>query len=100
MLRYIIMDITTIRHLNAINREFYRITGDEFDATRGQAWNGWGKIRTYIMPPLRILPKDIPPLHVLDVGCGNGRFGVYLAGYPGGLFYHGVDNSPLLLDRA
>lgn len=58
----------TIQRLNAINREFYRVTAREFDQTRGAAWPGWE----------RLLPYLHPPLSVLDVGCGNGRFGLFL----------------------
>jgi SAM-dependent methyltransferase len=87
----LLMDINTIHHLNAINREFYRITAGEFDQTRGQAWPGW----------LRLAPLLGGVDSVLDVGCGNGRFGVFLAerlARP--LRYHGVDSSPALLDAA
>ncbi len=62
------MDAATIGRLNAINREFYRVTADEFDQTRGVSWPGWE----------RMLPYLHTPLSVLDVGCGNGRFGVFL----------------------
>lgn len=62
------MDEVTVRRLNAINREFYRVTADEFDQTRSTSWPGWE----------RILPYLSAPLSVLDVGCGNGRFGVFL----------------------
>jgi SAM-dependent methyltransferase len=39
---------------------------------------------------------------VLDVGCGNGRFGVFLAQRRPdiSLQYHGVDNNPALLEHA
>jgi SAM-dependent methyltransferase len=87
------MDTDTIRRLNAINREFYRITADEFDQTRGAAWPGWA----------RLLPYLKLPLSVLDVGCGNGRFGVFLREHLGGeqpLRYHGLDNNLALLERA
>jgi SAM-dependent methyltransferase len=87
------MDTDTIRRLNAINREFYRITAAEFDQTRGAAWPGWA----------RLLPHLKLPLAVLDVGCGNGRFGVFLREHLGGeqpLRYHGLDNNPALLERA
>lgn len=63
------MDAQTIQRLNAINQEFYRVTADEFDQTRGTAWPGW----------VRLLPHLRAPLSVLDVGCGNGRLGVFLS---------------------
>ena len=86
------MDSSTIAKLNAINRAFYETTAREFDQTRGQAWVGWQKFLTY-------LPQS--SLSVLDVGCGNGRFGVFLAdnhSFP--TRYHGLDNNQQLLDFA
>jgi SAM-dependent methyltransferase len=82
----------TVQHLNALNRQFYETTATEFDATRSQAWQGW----------YRLLPYLTLPLRVLDVGCGNGRFGVFLAEqlHPTAempLHYHGIDNSAALL---
>ncbi|MBN1202633.1 MAG: class I SAM-dependent methyltransferase [Anaerolineae bacterium] len=86
------MNDATVKRLNAINREFYRITADSFDQTRQNPWPGWH----------RLLPYLEPPLSVLDVGCGNGRFGLFLASHLGAenLVYHGFDNNPALLDRA
>lgn len=84
------MDEVTIQRLNAINREFYRTTADEFDRTRGQPWPGWLKLLPYLGDSLR----------VLDVGCGNGRLGVFLAKHRSVAHYHGVDSSPALLEHA
>lgn len=86
------MDNATIHRLNAINREFYRVTADEFDQTRGQAWLGWDPL----------LPHLKTPLSVLDVGCGNGRFGLFLIEHfaPKDLYYHGIDNNLALLEHA
>jgi SAM-dependent methyltransferase len=116
------MDEATIRRLNQINRDFYRIAADEFDQTRGTPWPGWE----------RLLPHLKTPLSALDVGCGNGRFGLFLyerlvapspapppsapkthplpsalsthpsalSTQPSSLFYHGLDSSPALLERA
>ncbi len=85
------MDDTTARRLNALNRQFYQITATEFDASRAHPWPGWE----------RLLPHLRAPLTVLDVGCGNGRLGVFLAQHVGaGLRYIGLDSSPALLDRA
>ncbi|MCU0512279.1 MAG: class I SAM-dependent methyltransferase [Anaerolineae bacterium] len=82
------MNEATRRRLNALNRDFYRTTAADFAATRGQAWAGW--------QPL--LPHVPPSPQVLDVGCGNGRFGAFLAQHlPGPIAYHGVDNTPALL---
>lgn len=86
------MELETRRYLNEINRRFYAITAPEFDQTRGQAWQGWEKLVQHL---------DLPLKSVLDVGCGNGRFGLFMAGQQTNpLFYHGVDNSPQLLHFA
>ncbi len=86
------MDSSTIAKLNAINKAFYKTTAREFDQTRGQAWVGWQACLPH-------LPQT--PLSVLDVGCGNGRFGVFLAdNHPFPIRYHGLDNNRQLLDFA
>src|SRR5690242_4100695 len=87
------MDAKTIARLNQINREFYRITAEDFDQTRGESWPGWE----------RLLPYLQTPLSVLDVGCGNGRFGVFLReNFVGAslINYHGIDSNPALLEQA
>ncbi len=85
------MDAATIARLNAINRAFYHTTAADFDATRGQAWPGWD----------HLLPSITAPLSVLDVGCGNGRFGLFLREHLSGpLTYTGLDNNPALLEAA
>jgi tRNA (uracil-5-)-methyltransferase TRM9 len=85
------MNKDTIQRLNAINREFYETTATEFDQTRGRAWSGWVKLSEYLKAPLS----------VLDVGCGNGRFGVFLAEtFSEPITYHGIDNNRALLDYA
>ena len=81
----------TIARLNAINRDFYATTAPEFSATRGRAWQGWVDALTH-------LPER--PLHVLDVGCGNGRWALHLAEHNRLATYHGVDNNPTLLSHA
>ncbi|MDQ7024897.1 MAG: class I SAM-dependent methyltransferase [Anaerolineae bacterium] len=85
------MDESTIRQLNAINREFYQTTATEFDQTRVRAWQGWLTLREYLTAPLS----------VLDVGCGNGRFGLFLAeSFSENISYHGIDNNAALLEAA
>jgi len=82
----------TTRALARISRRFYRTRGEAFDATRrgpgpGFAWLG------------RALPA--PPARTLDLGCGNGRLGAFLAkrfGPERG--WLGVDASPALLASA
>ena len=85
------MDDATARYLNNLNRAFYAKTANEFHATRGAAWPGWTRLLLYLHTPLR----------VLDLGCGNGRFGVFLAEHrQTPLVYHGIDAEPRLLDFA
>jgi tRNA (uracil-5-)-methyltransferase TRM9 len=85
------MDDATIRRLNDLNREFYRTTAGSFDESRRHAWPGWE----------RLLPYLKLPLSVLDIGCGNGRFGLFLAVRLGAdIRYHGIDSNPALLERA
>ncbi len=97
------MDDATIRRLNRINQDFYRTTAEEFDQTRGAPWPGWERL----LPHVRALAPG-RALSVLDVGCGNGRFGVFLAGKLArsgtrpapSLRYHGLDFDPALLEKA
>jgi tRNA (uracil-5-)-methyltransferase TRM9 len=84
------MKSETMQRLNAINQAFYEVTASEFDATRGQAWLGWLPLLEYIQR----LPR---PAKILDVGCGNGRFGAMIAQENIPMHYHGVDSSRLLL---
>jgi SAM-dependent methyltransferase len=85
------MSPETTQRLNAINRAFYETTASDFDATRGRAWPGWDAL----------LPHLPDTLSVLDVGCGNGRFGLFLSESDRTPFaYHGMDNNPALLDYA
>ena len=96
------MNETTIKRLNAINREFYRITAKDFDETRATGWDGWEQLLPYIAKHGH---SNALKLSVLDVGCGNGRFGDFLAhrltDKPDTVIhYHGVDNSPSLLEIA
>lgn len=84
------MDDRIIHRLNAINREFYRVTADEFDQTRGQPWPGWARLLSHLRSPLS----------VLDVGCGNGRLGIYLRQHLETVAYQGIDSNPALLARA
>ena len=88
------MDQATIQRLNAINQTFYETTAQEFDQTRGRAWQGWFDLLPY-------LPKNQHNISVLDVGCGNGRFGVFLAeNLDCEITYHGMDNNRMLLEVA
>lgn len=97
------MNTETIARLNAINRAFYATVADDFDQTRGSAWPGWQ----------RVLPYLVTPLSVLDVGCGNARFALFLHEHLQSsnsalgtqhsappITYTGIDSSPALLAHA
>lgn len=85
------MNINIIRHLNQLNKTFYAQTAESFSQSRDHAWEGWEKLLPYLQMPLSIL----------DVGCGNGRFGIFLHEKLGDrIQYHGIDNAPTLLDFA
>lgn len=94
------MDEQTIRSLNAINRIFYSANAEEFDQSRLAPWPGW----TQSLPRIRQIPREpaAAALRVLDVGCGNGRFGAFLADQLGTdeIHYCGIDSSPPLIARA
>ncbi len=90
------MDAPTARRLNAINLAFYRGHAVDFSATRESPWPGWTRALELVRE--RGIAGE---LDVLDVGCGNGRFGAFLlaAGSPARR-YTGVDASAELLERA
>lgn len=88
------MDEATIAHLNRINATFYATIAHDFDETRGTAWAGWERLLAHI-------PAPTTPMRILDIGCGNGRFGIFLNEKWGDkLVYHGIDNNPALLASA
>lgn len=94
------MDASTQAALRQINRDFYSRHAADFDRTRHPGgWPGWRSvIETAVSPTDR-------PLHVLDLGCGNGRFALFLEHNPELLShrpftYHGIDLSSELIDHA
>ncbi len=86
------MDESTARRLNAINRDFYRQTARDFDATRQRPWSGWTRLLRSVRRPVE---------SVLDIGCGNGRFARFLAAHQTQPFdYCGIDSNDELLKYA
>ncbi|MCY3917463.1 MAG: class I SAM-dependent methyltransferase [Chloroflexi bacterium] len=86
------MDPSTLKRLNQINRDFYRATAAEFDATRQSAWQGWERLLNTIQLPIE---------SALDLGCGNGRLARFLAARQRQPFrYVGIDSNADLLTRA
>ncbi len=89
------MDEKTAHALNAINLAFYRESAEEFSATRNAPWPGWDRIDEVLAR------RERGRLRVLDVGCGNGRFGAFLAARGlGPDRYTGIDASDPLLEDA
>lgn len=86
------MDVPTQKKLQKINQDFYSQQAEAFSLSRQKAWAGW-------YPLLNLLPKD-SPFSVLDLGCGNGRFGQFLHDQGYTFQYTGVDTSSKLLTQA
>ncbi len=84
------MDDSLVRKLVELNTEFYARFADPFAASRSTPQPGFARLLEY-------LPNT--PFSVLDVGCGNGRFGRFL--HDAGLLrsYVGVDVTPALMAK-
>jgi tRNA (uracil-5-)-methyltransferase TRM9 len=94
------MDEKTVRALNAINRTFYRANAADFDQSRSAPWPGWEQLLPHLD---RLRERSAPAsLRALDVGCGNARFGAFLAeNRPAArVDYWGIDASAELIARA
>jgi tRNA (uracil-5-)-methyltransferase TRM9 len=91
------MTLETIRRLNQLNTTFYSQIAEDFDSTRQQSWPGWSQL----VENLQQLAATMP-LKVLDLGCGNGRLGEFLAENLNlsELEYTGVDTNSTLLVKA
>jgi SAM-dependent methyltransferase len=85
-----------IKRLNQLNQQFYQCTAQDFAQSRQYFWQGWQKVFQLvdqkILKQHKMRSKQIskpqsstkgrqvspqPNLSVLDVGCGNARFGVF-----------------------
>ncbi len=77
--------------LLVLNREFYAALAQPFAETRETPQPGFDRLRA-ALPDM--------PCDVLDVGCGNGRFGHYLQQHNALGHYVGVDFSSELLAHA
>ena len=93
------MNRQTLEALNRLNRVFYEQHAEPFSATRSRPWPGWYRVVERLEQSLRDAPRQT--VSILDLGCGNGRFGAFLAarlGLP--VDYSGVDVSRRLLAEA
>jgi tRNA (uracil-5-)-methyltransferase TRM9 len=87
------MNKTLVRQLQSINDRFYQKNAYSFSQTRQSPWPGWQKLLSHI----RGLPS---PLSLLDLGCGNGRFGIFLTDSNVRLkSYVGIDENQALLEE-
>jgi 2-polyprenyl-3-methyl-5-hydroxy-6-metoxy-1,4-benzoquinol methylase len=85
------MDEALVRRLVALNETFYARFAAPFAASRATAQPGFARL-------LACVPAGRPRL--LDVGCGDGRFGRFLAEQGVSVEYVGVDLSADLLGAA
>ena len=90
------MQLNTIQRLNQLNQQFYQQIGDSFNATRQRAWPGWDRVWEEISP---LWQQE--SFVVWDLGCGNGRFGKFLAEKSDKQWqYFGSDTDTYLLEQA
>jgi tRNA (uracil-5-)-methyltransferase TRM9 len=73
-----------------LNEKFYLKTQEYFNRSRQAPWDGWEKLLPHLQGET---------LKVLDLGCGNGRFGIWLTKHRK-IEYTGLDNNQYLLDAA
>lgn len=85
------MDQGVASKLVDINTKFYENLAEPFSESRSSPQPGYATL-------LKYLPKR--PVTVLDVGCGNGRFGRFLVEAKMVVSYTGIDNSRSLLADA
>lgn len=84
------MTLPTIKLLNRLNLNFYESVAFDFDQTRQQPWEGWHRLARL---------TNLSQTQAIDLGCGNGRLGWYLA-EQGLSSYVGIDSSQQLLNQA
>ena len=84
------MNETVRRKLLALNRSFYDRFAESFAATRWRPQPGYQRIIHYFPDSCQ----------VLDLGCGNGRFAVFLDQHLERVAYVGLDGSPRLIELA
>lgn len=91
------MDIQTVKKLNQLNKDFYMTIAVSFSDSRQFYWQGWHKLVKYFNQLNRLKEQ----LTVLDLGCGNARFGQFLfEKIDPDIKYIGLDNSQKLLNLA
>lgn len=93
------MNRSTAKNLNDINAKFYSEFAGDFSGSRNRPWEGWKRLMRCIGTDNLSMSNG---LKLLDVGCGNGRFGQFagniLTDYS--VDYFGIDNCGELLQIA
>jgi tRNA (uracil-5-)-methyltransferase TRM9 len=79
--------------INYLNIYFYKTIASHFDSSRQYFWPGFTSLKNH-------LPADFKSLRVLDLGCGNGRFGEFLESQNLLQSYTGLDSDPSLIQEA
>lgn len=86
----------TRKRLRELNRHFYERIAGEFDESRNHPWPGWEAL----LAPVLAAPSR-ETLRVLDLGCGNGRFGAWLGQSTlRPVAYRGIDANAELIAAA
>lgn len=92
------MNQATVQKLHELTHAFYAHYAESFGASRQAPWQGWKAL----VPSLLVQSKNAG--EVLDIGCGNGRFAVFLdqlsTPAPFAPDYLGIDSSTSLLLQA
>ena len=92
------MNRATQLALNRVNQRFYASIAAQWSDKRKHAWPGFERVWTHCSAAMG---GESSQLHVLDVGCGDGRFAQFLAAHAvSPRSYLGVDSSPALLAHA
>ena len=90
------MQKTTRQKLLELNQTFYSTVAESFNRTRMGFLPGLWRLLEFV--PTNLSPEQ--PLTVVDVGCGNGRFGHILESLERPCLYVGADRDASLLEFA
>lgn len=85
------MDEAVVERLLALNQNFYRLFAEPFVETRARPQEGFFTLLDH-------LPHSTG--HLLDVGCGDGRFGRFALSHHLAERYTGLDFSAEMLESA
>lgn len=87
------MDVATIRQITRLNQDFYTTVGPIWNSNLNYYWLGWQQL----IPHFKNCFSGQDHIRILDIGCGNGRFGYFLGDIFGfdKIIYSGIDNTPL-----